>query len=312
MKVALDHGSPVPLFHQIAEALRYRIATGDLKPGTVLPPLRQAARLWAVNLHTVRRAYGELARSGVVVTEAPGGTRVRPGRPGKAGRPGTAAREELLRSIVRAARGHGLSVAELIALLRGVEAAPASATIAVVECSRTQCEDLAAQVESRLRVTAVPWVLDRRKAPPAGLMLGTYFHYNDIRARWPERLPDVRFLPISPEPDLGERLRRFRPRSRRPLPVVLCEKEEEMARNMIADLVHILPPREFRVRTKVVAKAEAGLLGEDAGTSILFSPRMWGDLDARARRDPRAHQLRYLLDPGDLDELAMAQGWEIR
>jgi hypothetical protein len=226
---------------------------------------------------------------------------------------GPAARDRFLESIVSVARlKHGLSVGELIELLRGMKSPTAGDAISVVECSQTQSEDLAGQIEARLRVRVVPWVLDRGESPPPGLVVGTYFHYNEIRVRWPERLPDVRFLPISPEPDLGERLRRGRRHDGRRLLVVLCEKEEAMARNISADLVRTLPAREFRVVTRVVAKPEDGLDREGPRTPILFSPRMWGELSAAARQDPRVHQVRYLFDPGDLDALAVDQGWEPR
>jgi DNA-binding transcriptional regulator YhcF (GntR family) len=313
MRLSLDHRSPIPLYHQLAEAIRYRIATGELKSETVLPPLRRAAELWGVNLHTVRRAYAELARVGVVVTSAPRGTRVLSSPVAKPARQGPAVRERFLESIVSTAKlRHGLSVGELIELLREMKSPTPRAAISVVECSQTQCEDLAGQIEARLRVSAVPWVLDRGDAPPPGLVVGTYFHYNEIRVRWPERLPDVRFLPISPEPDLGERLRGGRRRDGRRLLVALCEKEEAMARNISADLVRILPAKEFRVVTRVVAKPEDGLAAEGPHTPILLSPRMWGELPAAARQDPRVHQVRYVFDPGDLDALAADQGWEPR
>jgi regulatory GntR family protein len=81
MAPSLDPASPVPLYHQLAEALRYRIATGALAPGTALPPLRAAARQWGVNLHTVRHAYAALASLGLVRTRAPHGTLVLGGAP---------------------------------------------------------------------------------------------------------------------------------------------------------------------------------------------------------------------------------------
>ena len=88
----LEPTSPVPLYHQIAEALRYRIATGALVPGALLPPLREAAAQWGVNLHTVRRAYGELTEQGVTETCHPVGTRVLGVRRGRAAARGDAQR----------------------------------------------------------------------------------------------------------------------------------------------------------------------------------------------------------------------------
>ena len=76
MKLALDPENPVPLYRQIAEAIRYRIATGRLMPGQTLPPLREAATLWGVNRHTVQRTYAELARDGLVQMNGALGTRI--------------------------------------------------------------------------------------------------------------------------------------------------------------------------------------------------------------------------------------------
>ena len=312
MQPALDPRSPVPLYHQLAELIRYRIATGEVKSGSVLPPLRRAAETWRVNLHTVRRAYAELARAGVVATRAPAGTRVLPAAEGK-GRPAPADRERFLRSIVSEARlTHGLSPDELAALIRGVKSAPGPRPISVVECSRTQCEDLAGQIERRWRVGARPWALDQYGSPPPGLVVATYFHYNDVRLRWPDRLPDIRFLAIAPEPDLARRLRGRPGTARRGHNVIFFEREEAMARNISADVARILPAPQFHLSTRVVPKASSALKGAGPRATLLLSPRMWGELPEKARRDPRVHQVRYVFDPQGLDALAAEQGWEQR
>ena len=67
-----------PLYLQIAEALRRRIASGELKPGDRLPPVREMARRWNCSPGTVNRAYAELAREGLVAGHRGGGTRVAP------------------------------------------------------------------------------------------------------------------------------------------------------------------------------------------------------------------------------------------
>jgi DNA-binding transcriptional regulator YhcF (GntR family) len=314
MQLTLDHKSPVPLYHQLAEAIRYRIATGELKSGTVLPPLRRAAGIWGVNLHTVRRAYAELARAGVVSTHAPEGTRILPAGAESRGRPVPGDRERFLLSVVGEARlRHGLSAEELSALIRRMKAAPPGPRpVSVVECSQTQCEDLAGQIEQRWRVSARPWVLGGDGAPPPGLVVATYFHYNDVRLRWPDRLPEVRFLAISPEPDLARRLRDSCAARGRSQSVVLCEREEAMARNISADLARLLPAPEFKLETRVAPKAEAFLKSVPPRASLLFSPRLWGELPERARRDPRVHQVRYVFDASGLGSLAAEQGWESR
>ena len=79
MIIKLDPESPVPLYHQLAEALRYQIATGRLTPGQTMPPVRDGHAMFGVNLHTVRRAYTQLAKDGLVTIDGARGTRVASG-----------------------------------------------------------------------------------------------------------------------------------------------------------------------------------------------------------------------------------------
>jgi molybdate-binding protein/DNA-binding transcriptional regulator YhcF (GntR family) len=67
------------LYQVIAEALRRRIASGELKPGEKLPPVREMAGQWNCTPGTVSRAYTQLAREGLVTGHRGGGTRVAPG-----------------------------------------------------------------------------------------------------------------------------------------------------------------------------------------------------------------------------------------
>jgi putative molybdopterin biosynthesis protein len=65
-------------YAQIGDLVRARIARGELKPGDRLAPVRELAAELGVNVNTVARAYADLAREGVVVTHAGGGTHVAP------------------------------------------------------------------------------------------------------------------------------------------------------------------------------------------------------------------------------------------
>ena len=64
------------VYQEIAEAIRRRIASGELKPGDRLPPVRAMAETWNCTPGTVSRAYSELAQDGLVKGRRGGGTRV--------------------------------------------------------------------------------------------------------------------------------------------------------------------------------------------------------------------------------------------
>jgi DNA-binding transcriptional regulator YhcF (GntR family) len=312
MKLKLDHESPVPLYHQIAEAIRYRVATGMLPAGSRLPALRDAAALWKANLHTVRRAYTELAKTGVVATQVARGTVVLAGAEARHGarseRPGL---DPFLDRVLRDARArHGLAPAELIAVLEHrispARGAPEQ-SVYVAECSDTQSADLAEQLMARWRVVALPWRVDRDEPPAGRPILATYFHFNDVRQRWTHRLPQLHFMAIGPDPGLKDRLSRV-VRGRGRVTVVLCERDEPMLHNIQADLSRLLPRERFQIRPEIVRAPEAWLASRRSQAPVLFSPRLWGELSPAARNNPRAHEARFVFEPKDLDAIGATLG----
>jgi GntR family transcriptional regulator len=67
MHIPLDHHSGEPIYRQIVEAIKYRIASGQLAAESQLPSIRDLARALVVNPRTVIKAYEELQQDGVVV-----------------------------------------------------------------------------------------------------------------------------------------------------------------------------------------------------------------------------------------------------
>jgi GntR family transcriptional regulator len=56
------------MYLQIMEQIRHRIAVGDWRPGQEIPSIRALAVAGRVSVITVKRAYLELEREGVIVT----------------------------------------------------------------------------------------------------------------------------------------------------------------------------------------------------------------------------------------------------
>ncbi|MEM7017552.1 MAG: GntR family transcriptional regulator [Pseudomonadota bacterium] len=57
-----------PMYLQIMEQINQRVAIGDWPPGTKLPSIRELAVALQVSVITVKRAYLELERQGVILT----------------------------------------------------------------------------------------------------------------------------------------------------------------------------------------------------------------------------------------------------
>jgi GntR family transcriptional regulator len=67
MYLRLDHHSGEAIYRQIVEAVKYKVASGELSPEAQLPSIRALAEQLQINPRTVVKAYEELEHVGVVV-----------------------------------------------------------------------------------------------------------------------------------------------------------------------------------------------------------------------------------------------------
>jgi GntR family transcriptional regulator len=67
-----------PMYLQIIEQIKQRIAVGDWAPGQAIPSIRQLATNLEVSVITVKRSYLELEREGVIITQHGKGSQVAP------------------------------------------------------------------------------------------------------------------------------------------------------------------------------------------------------------------------------------------
>lgn len=74
----ISQGDPRPLYLQVKEQIRHRIAAGELKPGDDIPSIRQLAADIRVSVITIKRAYLELEHEGVIQTRHGRGSCVAP------------------------------------------------------------------------------------------------------------------------------------------------------------------------------------------------------------------------------------------
>ncbi|WP_339824519.1 GntR family transcriptional regulator [uncultured Arenimonas sp.] len=68
MELFLSASDPRPMYQQIADQITAKVMAGDWAPGQSLPSIRELAAASHVSVITVRRAYEELERAGVIAT----------------------------------------------------------------------------------------------------------------------------------------------------------------------------------------------------------------------------------------------------
>lgn len=66
MQITVDNEDRRPIYRQIADEIKALIASGELREGMSLPPVRQMAADLGVNLNTIATAYRELQTEGLI------------------------------------------------------------------------------------------------------------------------------------------------------------------------------------------------------------------------------------------------------
>lgn len=68
MNIAISNTSEKPIYQQIFDQISSQILNGKLESGASLPPIRQAATELRVSIITVKKAWEELERAGLITT----------------------------------------------------------------------------------------------------------------------------------------------------------------------------------------------------------------------------------------------------
>ena len=119
MLVNVDSGDPRPVFRQIVDEIQRCVAVGVLKPGDMLPAVRQLARDLKVNANTVQHAYRTLETQGTAYVKRGIGTFIAAGPREVKGRQATIARQ-LAERMLREAYRHGVLASDLVAALKEI------------------------------------------------------------------------------------------------------------------------------------------------------------------------------------------------
>ena len=78
MVLEINRDSNTFIYEQLEFALYNKIIKGELKPGDMIPSVREVARHNGINPNTVQKAFAELIRAGVIFSVAGKGNYISP------------------------------------------------------------------------------------------------------------------------------------------------------------------------------------------------------------------------------------------
>ena len=116
----ISPAAPGALYQQIVDGIKREISEGRLPPGAALPSFRGLAEELLVSVITVKRAYEELERDGIIFRRQGLGTFVADTADARSREIKTQRATDLLRDAFREGTEAGLSPTDIVRLLRTV------------------------------------------------------------------------------------------------------------------------------------------------------------------------------------------------
>jgi GntR family transcriptional regulator len=118
VQIHLSRQDGVPTYRQIVNQIKHLVASGRLRPGEELPPIRVLAEQLLINPNTVARAYRELETAGLVAKRSTTGTYVSDAGSPLARRERLKILTERIDALLVAARQLNFATDEVLDLLR--------------------------------------------------------------------------------------------------------------------------------------------------------------------------------------------------
>ena len=118
MTILIDNRSGVPIYDQIFTQIKSQILSGALSENEALPSIRSLAKDLRISVITTKRAYEELEQAGLIYTLPGRGCFVARQNPELHREEALRKMEEHLQNAIDAARGGGITSAELQESLR--------------------------------------------------------------------------------------------------------------------------------------------------------------------------------------------------
>ncbi len=120
MDILISNSSNDPIYLQIVKQIKAMILNGELQAGDPLPSMRNMAMQMRISLITTKRAYEELERDGFIESYTGKGSFVKAQNRELLREENLKQIEELLQTAVDKARVAGVSVEELVEILKTI------------------------------------------------------------------------------------------------------------------------------------------------------------------------------------------------
>lgn len=198
LKWQIDKNNKIPLYLQLKDLVKYYISTGAVKHGQQLPGVNALAKELGINFETVRKAYKEIEKEGLVSMRRGRGTLVAlhgvsVQKVGPEISPGSEP-VNAMKSVIKKLLHAGMSLGEIKKVIdkafERISKGRSIQTIVFTECNLHQVKEISKLLKNYLNLNVKPVLLKNLKAEVQKVIEGeeelagvitTGFHIHEVR-----------------------------------------------------------------------------------------------------------------------------------
>lgn len=218
IKWRIDKDNKIPLYLQLKDLIKFYISTGAVKDSQQLPGVNQLARELQINFETVRKAYKELEKEGLIFMGRGKGTYATLHKTASSGKqrffPWEKDPQETVKMVVRKMLQNGESPEEIRGVFRDilddVFAERQMETVIFTECNIHQVKEISKILADYLKISVKPVLLEDLKDEVKKVIAGsgellaiitTGFHVSEVQEILEGSPVDIHVLITSMSPE---------------------------------------------------------------------------------------------------------------
>lgn len=312
MEFVFEKNSPLPPHTQIKEQIKVALLLGNLRPGEILPSIRDLEKELGISRSTVRKAYLELEELGVLKLIQGKGVMVNKNLRYKEDRDFLQNCEKLAQSTRRSCQMKGLIFSSFARYLyqKAIEMEKEQATLLYVDVSSELAKERAAQVSRMLQVNVKGESVEELKASKSKLRLGTKVVCNYYRLDEISRILRGNKLDIIPLRMLiGEETKReLNSLPRRSKVMFIFDQGDQSGLSLILeDYRRAFADHELEFVSR--SGKDITRLAKSRGVAkIIISNRIWNSIPKETREAEKVTQHIMKFDPSSIEESKMQLG----
>lgn len=304
--------SPLPADTQIKEQIKVALLLGTLRPGDMLPSIRDLERDLKISRNTVRKAYVDLEKLGILRLIQGKGVMVNRDWKYKEDHELLTSCEDLARKTLRACQSIGVIPSSFAKYMqhRAIEYEQEHPPLAYVDVNPELAQERAEQISETLHLNVLGISIEELRDRVPGFLSGTkimcnYYRYDDVRKML--RKSDLKVIPMRMRiadttqkelqqlPEHSKVVFVFDGRDKAGLGLILEDYRKTFSDRGLDFAAHASDDLEALMRSNAISK-------------VLVSNRIWSALPSELRDSPKVTHPSMEFDPADVEELKIELG----